>query len=124
MRSCIFLISSVFLFISCKPTRIIPYIEKKGDNYCVYRITKVNNTGTSQSLQAGDFICFYCDQNYKCALYGSRWVHVYLSATGNSQGGNEILSLTNMHISYYIEPDNVAETCASCPGENKFQMLK
>jgi hypothetical protein len=124
MRACIFLISIVFLFISCKPTRIIPYTEKKGDNYCVYKITRVNNTGTRQALQEGDFICFYCDQNYNCALYGSRWVHVYLSATGNQTGGNQILVLTDTQISYYIEPDNASESCATCPGENKFEMLK
>ena len=124
MRACIFLFSIVFLFIGCKPTRIIPYIEKKGDNYCVYKITKVNNAGTVQALKEGDLVCFYCAQNYNCALYGSRWVHVYLSATGNQTGANQILVLTDTQISYYIEPDNASESCATCPGENKFQMLK
>lgn len=115
----------MFVFISCKHTRIIPYIEKKGDNYCVYKITRIDNTGTNQALQAGDFICFYCDQNYNCALYGSRWVHVYLSATGNqAQGTNQILLLTDTQISYYIEPENATESCATCPGENKFEILK
>ncbi|MGH2566115.1 MAG: hypothetical protein ACRDE8_02535 [Ginsengibacter sp.] len=119
----ILLASSLLLFAGCKPIKVIPHIEGKGDTYCLYKITKVDNTGSGHALKIGDAVCLYCSGAANCALYGNRWIHVYLSSTDN-EPLDQLILFTDTEISYYIEPDATSTSCTNCPGQNKFQLRR
>ena len=121
IRGLLLMMSCLVIFASCKRQGIVPYFEKKGDTYCVYKITEVQNTGTFKALKTGDIFCLYCAGNLNCSLYGNRWLHLYLNGSENIPTGNHLSILTDTNISYYVEPVGLT-TCTSCPGQNMFEL--
>lgn len=117
----ILMICASLVFIGCKPIKIIPYVENKGDVYCVYNITDVQNNGTMHALKKGDIICLYCNDNTACQLYTEQWLHLYISNNENLPP-NQINILTNTNISYRLELKD-ASTCVDCPNQNKFKVI-
>jgi hypothetical protein len=120
IKACMIIIGAMFLFISCKPLRIIPHTETGTDNYCVYKIGSVMNSGAMQALKKGDVICLYCPGAYHCILNNKRWVKMYLLIGDHIPG--HIMILKDTGISYLLDSDNPSASCSSCPGTNKFEL--
>ena len=122
INACTIAIACLFIFGSCKQLKMFSHTEKATDTYCIYKISDVKNTGTTQALKKGDVICLYCRGPFTCLLYTKQWIKVY-----DVQGGDPWMAQIHIRkdigISYYLETDDPAASCTSCPAINKFELL-
>jgi hypothetical protein len=117
MKYCIIALGFFFLCTGCKQLKIITHTDGGSNNYCVYKITDVKNTGTTHALKKGDMICIHCLGAFACGLNNKKWVYLYI---GSNQFGQINIS-KDTGISYYIETADIKAMCVSCPGSNTFE---
>jgi len=115
------LVPIYILFGGCKRLEIFAHTEKGADTYCIYKIGDVKNTGSKPSLKKGDLICLYCSGAPHCVLYTKQWIKL-VNVEGNP-GQNQIFIKSDTGIAYYLETENPAASCTTCPGMNKFELL-
>ena len=114
-------ITCLLLLASCKPLEMFRHTDNGTDTYCVYTISKVDNTGAMQALKKGDIICIYCAKPFQCVLHTGRWIKVY--DVEGTPGPNRIFIKKDTGISYYVDQGDPSATCTTCPGTNKFELL-
>jgi len=120
-KACIIAIRCLLVLASCKPLEMFRHTGSGTDTYCVYTISKVDNTGAMQALKKGDIICIYCANPFQCVLHSARWIKVY--DVECTPGPNRLFIKKDTGISYYVDQGDPSATCTTCPGPNKFELL-